>query len=249
MAIIVTCPGCRKSFSVKDEFGGRTGPCPKCKTPIKIPAASAQVKVHGGDAFSDGGQSASGELVLKPIRRREVKFDPVTAVIIGAGALVVFIVAYALGSVWSGSFAAAAVGVLLITPPLVYAPYSFLRNTEEIEGFSKKEILVRVAVGSVIYALFWGAFLYLSRIVIPAFGGEAWGWLILALPFCVVGPLLASALFNLEWGDGVVHFVFYITILLALCYTSGADFVTPAMNAPPRSSAVGDLPPPPPRGG
>ena len=33
----VTCPGCRKSFNVKDEFAGRSGKCPACGAVLTIP--------------------------------------------------------------------------------------------------------------------------------------------------------------------------------------------------------------------
>ena len=41
MAIAVLCPGCKSQFTVSDQYAGRTGPCPKCKKSITIPAVSA----------------------------------------------------------------------------------------------------------------------------------------------------------------------------------------------------------------
>ena len=52
MAITIVCPGCHKRFSVSDNFAGQSGPCPKCKTVIKIPEKSTEVKgprVRGED--------------------------------------------------------------------------------------------------------------------------------------------------------------------------------------------------------
>lgn len=42
MPIQVSCPSCKKSFQVSDQFAGKQGPCPNCKTPIKIPKAEAK---------------------------------------------------------------------------------------------------------------------------------------------------------------------------------------------------------------
>ncbi len=70
MAILVVCPGCKKSFNVDDKFAGKTGPCPKCKTKITIPEKKAEVKIHAPDEFSGGGKGVTGKLVLKPIARR-----------------------------------------------------------------------------------------------------------------------------------------------------------------------------------
>lgn len=41
MAILVTCPSCKRNFQVSDQFAGKQGPCPKCKTVIRIPKANA----------------------------------------------------------------------------------------------------------------------------------------------------------------------------------------------------------------
>ena len=38
----VICPGCRKSFNVKDEFAGRSGKCPACGAVLTIPEKPAR---------------------------------------------------------------------------------------------------------------------------------------------------------------------------------------------------------------
>ncbi len=250
MAIIVTCPGCRKSFSVKDEFGGRVGPCPKCKTPIKIPMPDKGVKVHGGEAFADGGRSASGKLVLKPIKRREVKFEPITAVIIVIGTLLTFFMAYMLGGILNGSTILCALGLALVSIPLVYAPYTFLRNAEEIESFSVREQVIRTAACALAYFLLWAGYIFMAKTAVPALGYSGMVWILLAIPFAGLGVLFSASLYNLDWGDGVVHVVFYLFFTLALCYVAGVDFVTPVEQAGTVSSSAGDkIPPPPPPGG
>ena len=242
MAIIVTCPGCRKSFSVRDEFGGKTGPCPKCKTPITIPKAENAVKVHGGKAFG----ANAGQMVLKPIKRRDMKVDPIFAVIAGVGTLVVYLLAYILGSALNASTLLTAVSLILITPPLVYIPYLFLRNAEEIEGLTVRELILRTAICAAAYCLLWGGFIFLAKTAVPALGHEIVTWMMISAPFLIVGALFGSACYNLEWGDGAVHFVFYLIITLSLCYVGGIDFVKAAVEATPVSVGSGNIPPPPP---
>jgi len=85
MPILVTCPGCKAQFNVGDKFAGKTGPCPKCKAPIKIPAAPApastkappvagkppagpppEVKIHAPEEAQKDGKSKTGRPTLKP---------------------------------------------------------------------------------------------------------------------------------------------------------------------------------------
>lgn len=59
--IAFSCAGCRKSFSVKDEFAGRNTKCPKCGTSIVVPAAAkpvAAVPVATAPSPSAGGLEA-----------------------------------------------------------------------------------------------------------------------------------------------------------------------------------------------
>lgn len=37
MAIVVDCPHCKEKLSIKDEYAGRKGKCPKCQKPIQVP--------------------------------------------------------------------------------------------------------------------------------------------------------------------------------------------------------------------
>jgi predicted RNA-binding Zn-ribbon protein involved in translation (DUF1610 family) len=39
--IVFKCPGCEKSFSVKDEFAGKHTKCPQCGNPLRVPAGTA----------------------------------------------------------------------------------------------------------------------------------------------------------------------------------------------------------------
>ena len=79
MAIPVTCPGCRTRFQVSDQHAGKSGPCPKCKTTIRVPTKEEEVKIEVPEQFVSGGRTVSGGVVFKPNARKEVKFNPMVA--------------------------------------------------------------------------------------------------------------------------------------------------------------------------
>ena len=227
MAIIVTCPGCHKSFSVKDEFGGRKGPCPKCKTMITIPMPDKKVKVHGGEAFETGGTNASGEFVLKPIKRRETIFKPKTFAIIAGSALLLFLLTWLLGGILQKFTIAAYVGLILVTPPLVYAPYFFLRDTEAIEDLSKSALIFRTILCSGFYLAFWTVYIFFAPVLANAFDAlfSYMTWPFAAIPLLIMGGIISSFLFDLEMMDGYVHTTFYVVVTVLLFWTAGLSFV------------------------
>lgn len=56
----VVCPGCRKSFNVKDEFAGRSGKCPACGAVLTIPEKPARE-----DSEAPPGSAATGVTVCE----------------------------------------------------------------------------------------------------------------------------------------------------------------------------------------
>ena len=235
MAIIVTCPGCHKSFSVKDEFGGRKGPCPKCKTIITIPMPDKKVTVHGGEAFETGGTNAKGELVLKPIKRRETIFKPKTFAIIAGSALLLFLLTWLLGGILQSFTTIAYIGLILITPPLVYAPYFFLRDTEAIEDLSKSDLITRTIICSVIYLAFWTVYIFFAPALVNVFDSlfSYMTWPFAALPLLIMGGIIASFLFDLEIVDGYVHTIFYVAVTALLFWTAGLSLMPANENTNP----------------
>lgn len=223
MAILVVCPGCRKRFQVSDQFAGRTGPCPSCKTAIKIPGASEQVVVHEPDQYAGAGKTRTGEMVLKPIAREDTKFNPVAATIIGSIAVVVLIAAFAGRGLLRGDElmhrALQTLGLLLVSPPLVVAGYSFLRN-DELEPYRGKELYLRAGILSLAYTILWGIF-GLTAIHDLVATGELWMWMLIAPPFVIIGGLGALATLDLEFGNGVLHYAFYLVATMILGWAAG----------------------------
>ncbi len=216
MAILVVCPGCRKRFQVSDQFAGRTGPCPQCKTPIRIPTKEEEVKIHAPEEFAGGGRSNKGTLILKPVSRVDVQFSVKGACAIGGAALVVAIATLILrrsGLIADPSALSSilikAVGLLLVTPPLVVGGYAFLRD-DELEPYRGRELYLRVGAVAVVYVILWGVFSQVGPTVIQP--DELWTWLFVVPPLLVVGALAGLAALDLDFGSGALLYAFYVIV-------------------------------------
>lgn len=225
MAILVVCPGCRKRFQVSDQFAGKTGPCPSCKTVIKIPTKKEEVVIHAPEEYASGGKSATGQLVLKPIARQDARFQPVTAAVIAGAVVLVFVAAFLGRGVIPGSAALnrllQAVGLLLVSPPLVLGAYSVLYDPE-LEPYRGKALSLRAGILALVYALLWAVFAYLLPYVRDfASNGELWIWLVVVPPFVVVGGLTALACLDLDFGSGALLYGFYLLVTSVLGWAAG----------------------------
>ena len=230
MSILVVCPGCHKSFKVHEKFAGRTGPCPNCKQPLTIPKQKQEVKIHGEEGFTDGGRSITGELLLKPIARKETKLNPVVAAIIAGATVALLFITWIAGDVIERSLFLRGVGVLLVAPPLVIAAYTFLRN-DELEPYRGKALYIRTGICSIVYAGLWGVFAYLAAIGVLT--GEIYMWLVVAPPLMIVGALTALACFDLDFGNGFFHYTFYLLGTLLLRWAAGMPGIWNLGGTPP----------------
>ncbi len=225
MSIIVVCQSCRKSFKVSDKFAGKSGPCPNCKQTLKVPEKSEEVTIHAPEAFSGGGRSKSGKLVTKPIVRQNARLQPVTATLVAATALAVVLVAWVGGrldvfhSWWYST-----VGLLVISPPLVLAAYEVLRD-DELEPYRGTELYVRVAACSLAYIALWGVFVVLSSRGLLMVENEVWNWALVLPGFVLVGGFAALGAFDLEFGDAMFHYGFYLLVTVVLRWIAGMKWV------------------------
>ena len=222
MAIRVTCPGCHKRFSVSEKFAGKSGPCPNCKTVIRIPTKDEEVKLHGPEELGAG---VRGSVATKPILREETKLEPVAIASIVAGVLVTLLVTAILGR--SGFFAEGAVvksaiALLLISPPLVIAGYSFLHGEEDLEPYRGMPLYARAGICSVVYIVLWGVYAYVAGRFLT---GELWQWLFVVPPFLCLGGLVALASLDLDFGSGFFHYCFYLFVTVVLRWLAGMGWV------------------------
>ncbi|HEX5104492.1 MAG TPA: hypothetical protein VFV87_11805, partial [Pirellulaceae bacterium] len=130
MAIDVTCAGCKTRFQVSDKFAGKQGPCPKCKAIIKVPSKSEQVVIHAPE--ESGPKSVTGQPVFKPIAWKETRLTTPQIIVIVASVSVVLLatVAFRIAFVGNPPPIVLIVGSILLAPPLSFAGYAFLRDTE-----------------------------------------------------------------------------------------------------------------------
>jgi hypothetical protein len=229
MSIIVVCPGCLKSFKVSDQFAGKSGPCPSCKRTLQVPTKETEVKVHAPEAFAGGGKTTSGKLVTKPIARVNAKLHPVTTTLVIAAALLVLVATWFGGRL--GLFdgwkvfdipIAAIVGLLAVSPPLTIAAYEMLRD-DEFEPYRGTALYLRSCGCGLAYAALWGVFALLaSRGLVT---GEWWNWALVLVPFVGIGGLAATGAFDLEYGDGVFHYSFYLLATSLLRWVAGMKWV------------------------
>jgi hypothetical protein len=222
MAIIVFCTGCRSRFKVDEKHAGKSAPCPKCKATLKIPAALEEVTVHERNEFARGGRNAAGKLVLEPIARSEVRWNPKLAGMIAAASLFVLILCWVAGDLIKEHVAARLAGLLILTPPLVYAAYSFLRD-DELEPYGGQELYQRVAVCTLAYVGLWSVFsIVVQRVPLAE---ELWLWAAVGPPFVIVGALTALACFDLDFTDGLWHYGFYVLVTMILRWASGMGWL------------------------
>lgn len=216
MAIDVTCPGCHTRFQVSEKFAGKSGPCPKCKKIIKVPELKDQVVIHAPEV--SGPKDSTGQAVLKPIARKEVRLSTPMIVVIVGSVLAVLVTALVLRAQFPGGKIPLPVliaGAILLAPPLAFAGYTFLRD-DELEPYRGLSLLVRLLPCAVVYPLTWGLYWFVF-----AYLGQTPNWqiLVVVVPVVVgIGAVAAQASLDLEFGTAALHYSMYLiaTVLLRL---------------------------------
>lgn len=222
MAINVTCPSCQARFKVSDKYAGQSGPCPKCKHPIRIPAKSEEVVIHAPDGF--GPKDASGRAVLKPLERQETKVTAVMIAGIVAACLTTLLVAFIVGRAYAEDASGVplpilALGAVLLGPPLVLAGYGLLRD-QELEPHRGLSLWARVLVCGLIYAALWAAYAYLKTTLL---GGqvELFHLAFIAPALVAAGAVAALACLEMSFGNGALHYGIYLLVTVLLRCTMG----------------------------
>jgi hypothetical protein len=206
MPIAVVCPGCKANFRVSEKFAGKTGPCPKCKAKITIPAAAPEIKVHAPEESAVVGKDSKGRSISAPILRFEEKMSTQMMVLIGVGTVAAMIMAFFLGRIMDDhKYLLAAAGLAIISFPLVLAGYRVFHE-EEAEPHHGRPLYLRSAICAAIYALLWGAFAFVP----DEWVAEYWSWFYIAPPFLLLGAVTAFASLDLDLGNGFFHYCFYL---------------------------------------
>ncbi len=208
MSIRVICPGCFTRFSVSEKFAGKSGPCPKCKKTITIPEKTKEVKVHEPESFGPKGKAGHG--VLKPVFRQEASVSSVQITLIIAGILGYLIIALVLrwmveDKVAFPDWLEFALG-LLLSLPLTFAGYTFLRNSE-LQPLRGRELWIRLGICAGIYGLLWLT-MPVTAFTFAEYGTASWvsGFVVMI----VVGAAVSSMVLELDFLNGIVHYGLYL---------------------------------------
>jgi len=219
MSIAVLCPGCKSRFSVSDQFAGRTGPCPKCKTPITIPAVTAEaVVIHEPEAPVTS-STGTGRAPTAPIRRLDKPVSAMRFALIAAGAVACLAAAWGT-RITVGPTAVPPTALLAaafaIAIPCVMLGYAAVRD-RELEPFSGTPFLLRSLACAAVYAGLWAVKGFLP----PEATAEMWQWVYLGPMFVVSGALAALVALELDWGTAVAHFSLYAIFTALLRWILG----------------------------
>jgi hypothetical protein len=218
MPIQVTCTNCRVRFQVSEKFAGKKGPCPKCKTIIRVPTLDEQVVIHAPEEFTGVAGPPGAAATLKPIARKKARLRPLLLVGVIGTAIVLFVGAWLLqGSAEAASPWLLGAGAFALGPPLAWAGYTFLRN-DELEPYRGRELLVRTLICGAAYAIYWGAYTYLYGLFYGSAAIETWNVLPFAAAFLSLGAGTAYVCYDLDFGSGFFHYALYLlaTVLLRL---------------------------------
>jgi hypothetical protein len=214
MSISVVCTGCRKRFSVNDKFAGKKGPCPHCKTVIQVPAKGEEVVVHAPEGF--GPKDSAGQATLKPIERKETKVSPLLTAAILIGIIVALVVAFLFRSPEGDvPLLLLAIGAMALAPPLVWGGYAFLRDAE-LDCFRGKELLIRVAICSAVYAALWGLMTLVTGYLLDDEPLQVIHMVFIAPVMAGIGAFGAYASFDFEFGTAAIHYGLYLLVTVAL---------------------------------
>ena len=225
MPIRVICPKCLTRFKVGDQHAGKKGACPKCKGIIEIPASDEEVVIHAPE-MEAGAVDAKGRNVLKPIARKETKFQANTAILVGGAVMLCVAIAFLLGQN-AGELGNSLVYLMgaaacLLGPPLAWAGYSFLRD-DETDAYQGVDLMIRSAACGLAYAVLWGLYMWLGYNFLGLTPGgktqlEIAQAAMLIAPSLAIGAFAAYVSFDLEPLTGFFHCALYFsaTILLRL---------------------------------
>lgn len=248
MPIQVSCPSCKTSFKVSDQFAGKQGPCPKCKAVIRIPKADAPAAAApkapsgappGKTAAKNDGKTDPKKPAIKTedivIHAPEIE-GPKTS----TGKAVV-------KPILRKETKVETVPVIVITGAtlLAFAAAWLLRKPlgEQIGLRALGLLFISPALTMGGYWFlrddelepYRGRSLWLRAgicaavymalwggyLLLPADAAEAaWSWIYLAPPFFLIGAGVAYATLDLEVENAFFHYCFYVLVTLSLGYAA-----------------------------
>lgn len=191
--------------------------------PARPAAPEGEIKIHGPEEFAGGGKDKKGRPIGKPISRKDPTFNWKSWVAALGAIVIVLIVTYVTGQSLKGSPLLPWVvgGLIFLTAvPLAYLGYWILSDPE-FEGYEGTELWGRIAVCAAIYTLMWGA----RAMIPPDWTVDGWNWILLAVPFLIVGMGTAYALLDMENENAGFHFALFLGASVLLRGIAGMPWV------------------------
>jgi hypothetical protein len=214
MPIRVTCTKCHARFNVSEKFAGKEGPCPKCKTKIRVPLPTEEVQISAPK--SKGPTDTQGKAIIDPIMRKDTVLSTLQIVLLAVGIISFLVVALVMQFMikdWNTTvgWALLGVGALAVAAPIIFIAYAIFRDQER-EGYSGSDLWRRVAICAVVYAVAW----ILLPVAAYAFNGqyEIGSYVLATVGMFAAGTVAAVACFEFEWLMGSVHYGLYFGIAL-----------------------------------
>lgn len=229
MPIPVICPGCKAAFQVSDKFAGKKGPCPKCKTIITIPAASPEIVIHAPKP--EGPTDSTGRPVFTPILRQETVLSQTAIFALVAAVVTVLLVSVVIGLATRSNGGPPTfmivLGAVALAPPLSLAGYAMLRDQEAIP-YRGTTLYLRIAITSLVYVALWAIYRWIGEMWVthpPPY--ELYSLLFIAPIMVLIGGLAAYASFDLEFGQALLHYGFYLAVTVILSMLAGVNWLPP----------------------
>ena len=216
MAIQVLCGSCKATFTVSDQFAGRTGPCPKCKKPITIPATPVKaVVIHEPEAPSTT-STATGRAPTAPLKRTDRPVSALQWTLVGVGTVLAVVAAAVARVQWDRDPPAwfLLAGAVILAIPCARLGYAAIRD-RELQPYRGRSLLLRTLICAAVYVALWVARGYLPAEI------EMWEWLYYAPVFIAVGAFAAFACFDFDSGSAIAHFSLFLMVSAALRWLAG----------------------------
>ena len=221
MSIRVTCNKCHTRFNVSEKFAGKEGPCPKCKTKIRVPMPTDEVRIEAPK--TKGPTDTEGRAIVAPILRQETVLSSVQITMLVAGLIGFLVLAFGMrfagledgSQLWSVILG---IGALLLAVPLTFVTYHIIRNND-LEPFRGFELWKRVAICGAVFAVTWFALPAAAY----AFRGQYFigSWALASVAMFAAGAIASMGCFEFDWLLGVVHYGLYFAVAVVGRFLAG----------------------------
>tara|TARA_B110000263_G_scaffold130429_1_gene113399 strand:+ start:2730 stop:3425 length:696 start_codon:yes stop_codon:yes gene_type:complete len=217
MAIDVICSGCLKQFQVSDQYAGRSGPCPGCKTIISIPKLEDQLVIEE-PKYKPG--SSGAHTKIDGIRRRAGFFQRLEVItlcsIFGAAAVLALVIRILqtdhvtrLNLTTGVLFG---IGLILLSLGSSALGYGILKDVE-IEAFPRRSTIVRSIITSIFYCLIASGFIA-STLFFTQDDPRTLILAVIGIACFSIASFVPAVFFEMELMQGALH------VSIMICMTS-----------------------------